>query len=133
MRALEVAVVLLLIIVNGLLAMSELAVASSRPAKLRSLADQKVNGARRALVLTTDPGRFLSTVQIGITLIGILAGAFSGATLGGRLTEILMGQGMPEGAARPLGYGIVIGLITYLSIVIGELVPKQLALRHPES
>jgi putative hemolysin len=79
-----------------------------------------------------DSGRFLSTVQIGITLVGILAGAFSGAALGDKLTQILLDQGMPEAGAEPLGYGIVIGLITYLSIVIGELVPKQLALRNPE-
>ena len=79
-----------------------------------------------------DPGRFLSTVQIGITLVGILAGAFSGAALGDRLTQILLDQGMPEGAAEPLGYGLVIGTITYLSIVVGELVPKHLALSNPE-
>ena len=84
-------------------------------------------------MLMEDSGRFLSTVQIGITLVGILAGAFSGAALGARLTDIFLAQGMPEGAAEPLGYGLVIGAITYLSIVIGELVPKQLALRNPET
>src|SRR5215211_8976795 len=90
-------------------------------------------GAKAALALAEEPGRFLSTVQIGITLVGILAGAFSGAALGQRLTEILVNSGMPAGAAEPLGYGVVIGLITYLSVVVGELVPKHLALRNAEA
>ncbi len=96
------------------------------------MAEQGRSGASTALTLMEDSGRFLSTVQIGITLVGILAGAFSGAALGDRLSQILMEQGIPEKAAEPLGFGIVISVITYLSIVIGELVPKQLALRHPE-
>jgi putative hemolysin len=132
MPYLEVAIVLLLIVLNGLLAMSELAVASSRAAKLRSLVDQNVKGARRALVLASNPGRFLSTVQIGITLIGILAGAFSGVTLGGRVSDWLLTFSLPENVAEPLGFGLVIGVITYLSLIIGELVPKQIALRSPE-
>jgi putative hemolysin len=132
MPYLEVTIVLLLIMLNGLLAMSELAVASSRAAKLRSLVDQNVNGARRALTLASNPGRFLSTVQIGITLIGILAGAFSGATLGSRVSDWLLTHGLSENVAEPLGIGLVIGVITYLSLIIGELVPKQIALRNPE-
>jgi putative hemolysin len=132
MPYLEVAIVLLLILLNGLLAMSELAVASSRAAKLRSMADRNVNGARRALVLASNPGRFLSTVQIGITLIGILAGAFSGATLGGRVSDLFLTLGLTENVAEPLGFGLVISVITYLSLIIGELVPKQIALRNPE-
>jgi putative hemolysin len=132
MPYLEVTIILLLILLNGLLAMSELAVASSRAAKLRSLVDQNVKGARRALVLASNPGRFLSTVQIGITLIGILAGAFSGATLGGRVSDWFLTFGLPENVAEPLGFGLVISVITYLSLIIGELVPKQIALRNPE-
>jgi putative hemolysin len=132
MPYIEVAVVLLLIFINGLLAMSELAIASSRAAKLRSLAEQDVKGARRALVLASNPGRFLSTVQIGITLIGILAGAFSGATLGGQVSGWFLMLGLTENVAEPLGFGLVISVITYLSLVIGELVPKQIALRNPE-
>ncbi|MGH6821241.1 MAG: hemolysin family protein, partial [Methylocella sp.] len=128
----EVILILILILLNGLLAMSELAVASSRAAKLRAMADRKVNGARRALALAADPGRFLSTVQIGITLIGILAGAFSGVTLGERVSGWLAILGMPARAAEPLGFGLVIGIITYLSLIVGELVPKQVALRNPE-
>jgi putative hemolysin len=129
---LELAIAFFLIALNGVFALSELAIVSARRPRLKAMAEQGRNGANTALDLMEDSGRFLSTVQIGITLVGILAGAFSGAALGGRLTEILQAQGVPEGAAQPLGYGIVIGLITYLSIVIGELVPKQLALRHPE-
>jgi putative hemolysin len=96
------------------------------------MAEQGVNGARRAVVLASDPGRFLSTVQIGITLIGILSGAVSGATLGLRLSEWLMALGLGESIAETLGYGAVIGSITYLSLIIGELVPKQIALTNPE-
>jgi putative hemolysin len=129
---LELAIAFFLIALNGVFALSELAIVSARRPRLKAMAEQGRSGAATALALMEDSGRFLSTVQIGITLVGILAGAFSGAALGDRLTGILLEQGMPEGAARPLGYGVVIGLITYLSIVIGELVPKQLALRHPE-
>lgn len=128
----ELLTVLLLTLINGLLAMSELAIASSRMPKLRTMAEQGVKGARRAMVLASDPGRFLSTVQIGITLIGIIAGAVSGATLGLRVSNFLLSVGLPETVAEPLGFGAVIGGITYLSLIIGELVPKQIALRNPE-
>lgn len=129
---LELLIALALVGLNGVFALSELALVSARRPRLMAMAEQGRAGAKTALSLMEDSGRFLSTVQIGITLVGILAGAFSGAALGRRLTEIFIAQGLPEGAAEPLGYGIVIGLITYLSIVIGELVPKQWALRHPE-
>ena len=132
MPYIEVTLIVLLIMLNGLLAMSELAIASSRTVKLRALVDQNVKGARRALVLASNPGRFLSTVQIGITLIGILAGAFSGAALGGRASDWLLTLGLTENLAEPLGFGLVIGVITYLSLIIGELVPTQIALRTPE-
>src|SRR5215210_8229884 len=89
-------------------------------------------GARRALALAEEPGRFLSTVQIGITLVGILAGAFSGAALSERLDSIFEGWGIPTRVAEPLAYVLVIGLITYLSVIVGELVPKHLALKNPE-
>jgi putative hemolysin len=129
---LELGIAVLLIGLNGLFALSELAIVSARKARLKAMADNGRAGASTALKLAEDPGRFLSTVQIGITLVGILAGAFSGAALGDRLTEILLGQGMPERAAEPLGYGLVISSITYLSVVVGELVPKHLALKSPE-
>jgi putative hemolysin len=129
---LDILFILILILINGVLAMSELAIVSARRSRLKALADRKVRGARRALRLAADPGRFLSTVQIGITLVGILAGAFSGATLGSRLAAWIAGLGAAPGLANALGFGLVVTVITYLSLVIGELVPKQLALRHAE-
>ncbi|WP_112663266.1 hemolysin family protein [Microvirga flavescens] len=129
---LELAIALVLVALNGVFALSELALVSSRRPRLKAMAEQGRSGAATALAVLEDSGRFLSTVQIGITLVGILAGAFSGAALGEKLTLILIDAGVPRGGAEPLGYGIVIGLITYLSIVVGELVPKQFALRDPE-
>lgn len=133
MLTVELIVVLLLTLLNGLLAMSELAIVSSRPVRLRQLIERDVVGSRRALALATDPGRFLSTVQIGITLVGVLSGAFSGATLGLRVTDWLMDLGVPDRAADVLGIGAVVVAITYLSLIIGELVPKRIALRNPEA
>src|SRR5215208_2490883 len=133
MLYIELAIVIVLILVNGLLALAELAIVSSRRARLKALIDSEVIGARRAVALASDPGRFLSTVQIGITLVGILSGAFSGATLGLRLSEWLEGQGFGPDASHALGVGIVVVIITYASLIIGELVPKQLALRDPEA
>jgi len=133
MLAIEIAIVAALILVNGVLAMSELAVVSSRPARLKTQQDAGSRGAGSALALLSNPGRFLSTVQIGITLVGVLSGAFSGATLGQRLTDTLMATGMPAGMASTIGVGGVVALITYASLIIGELVPKQIALRNPEA
>jgi len=128
---LELAIIFALIIVNGLLAMSELAIVSSRPARLKVLIARGVNGSHRALKLASDPGRFLSTVQTGITLVGIIAGAYSGATLGRRLSDWLVAQGLGAHIAEYVGFGLVVTLITYFSLIVGELVPKQLALRKP--
>jgi putative hemolysin len=133
MLALELGVIAILIVVNGLLAMSELAIVSSRPARLAALVEKGASGSRRALTLASDPGKFLSTVQIGITLVGVLSGAVSGATLGLRLTAWLVEIGVPQGAADILGVGAVVTLITYASLIVGELVPKQIALRDPEA
>lgn len=132
MLYIEIAIVVVLICVNGLLAMSELAIVSSRPARLKTMIDRNVRGAARALELGANPGKFLSTVQIGITLVGVLSGAFSGATLGDRLSKVLVESGMSTGLAHTLGVGIVVAVITYASLIIGELVPKQIALRDPE-
>ena len=129
----EIAIVAGLILLNGVFAMSELAVVSSSKHLLRTMAERGHPGASAAVQLAEDPGRFLSTVQIGITLIGIVAGAFSGATLGGTLAEFLFGIGVPGALASALGYGGVVAIITYLSVVVGELVPKQFALRQPEA
>ncbi len=113
--------------------MSELAVVSARPVRLKVMAEQGSRGARIAMQLAEDPGRFLSSVQIGITLVGILSGAFSGATLGTRFAGWLQEQGMPVRWSDALGVATVVVAITYLSLIIGELVPKQIALRAPES
>ncbi len=129
---LDVALILALIALNGLLAMSELAIVSSREARLKAMAKGGSKGAECALAVSADPGRFLSTVQIGITLIGILAGAYSGASLGGPVAERIELLGVEHDLAQNLGFGAVIVLTTYFSLVIGELVPKQFALRAPE-
>lgn len=129
----EIIIVIALTVLNGVLAMSELAVVSSRPVRLKVMAEQGNKGAATAIRLAEDPGRFLSTVQIGITLVGVLSGAFSGATLGTRFTAWLEAQGMSGNLAGWLGVGTVVVVITYLSLIIGELVPKQIALRAPET
>ena len=118
-----------LILLNGVFAMSELAIVSAKPARLRSARDKGRVGARVALQLAADPGKFLSTVQIGITLVGIIAGAYSGASLGGPVGERLAAMGVPAKWADDAGFATVIALTTYFSLVVGELVPKQLALR----
>jgi putative hemolysin len=128
----EILVILALIVLNGVLAMSELAIVSARPGRLKSL-EGKSRGARMALRLGEDPGKFLSTVQIGITAVGVLSGALSGATLGLRLEDWLIAQGVDADWAATLGVGGVVLAITYFSLIIGELVPKQLALRNPEA
>ena len=132
MLAAQIAIVAGLILLNGLLALSELAVVSARPARLKARQKEGRRGAKRALALAADPGRFLSTVQIGITLVGVLSGAFSGSTLGLRLAGVLAEAGVAAGLANTLGVGSVVAIITYFSLVIGELVPKQIALRDPE-
>ncbi|KQZ14226.1 MULTISPECIES: hemolysin family protein [unclassified Mesorhizobium] len=132
MLYIEIAIVVVLICVNGLLAMSELAIVSSRPARLKGMIDRGVRGAASALMLGSNPGKFLSSVQIGITLVGVLSGAFSGATLGDRLATALAAAGVSQRVADLLGVGIVVAVITYGSLIIGELVPKQIALRDPE-
>jgi putative hemolysin len=128
----DLAIILALVALNGLFAMSELAIVSSRKPRLEAMARSGRRGAGTALDLATDPGKFLSTVQIGITLIGILAGAYSGASLGGPVGERLALLGVPQGSSAEIGFALVIVLTTYASLIIGELVPKQFALRKPE-
>ena len=118
-----------LIVLNGVFAMSELAIVSARTSRLRAAAHQGSRAAKTALSLAADPGKFLSTVQIGITLIGIIAGAYSGASLGGPVGERLAALGVPAEYAGEIGFVAVIALTTYFSLVVGELVPKQIALR----
>jgi putative hemolysin len=128
----DVAIILALVALNGVFAMSELAIVSARKPRLEAMARRGKRGARIALALGADPGRFLSTVQIGITLIGIIAGAYSGASLGGPTGERIARLGIDPETAQAIGFAIVIGITTFLSLVIGELVPKQFALRAPE-
>ncbi|MGK6353629.1 hemolysin family protein [Sphingomonas sp. DT-207] len=127
----DVAIILVLIAINGLFSMSELAIVSARPARLEGMARTN-RGAAMAIRLASDPGKFLSTVQIGITLIGIVSGAYSGASLGEPVAQRLAGLGIGAELAYTLGLTLVIGVTTYASLVIGELVPKQFALRSPE-
>ena len=128
----DVLVIAGLILLNGLFAMSELAIVSARPARLKLAADRGSSAAKVAQALAADPGKFLSTVQIGITLVGIIAGAYSGASLGGPTGERLEALGVPARFADDAGFAVVIALTTYASLIAGELVPKQIALRSPE-
>jgi putative hemolysin len=128
----DVVIILALIVLNALLAMSEMAIVSSREARLKAMARNGSSGAQCALDLSADPGRFLSTVQTGITLIAVLAGAYSGASLGEPTAQRLQLLGLEPDTAQKVGFGVVIVLVTYVSLVVGELVPKQLALRSPE-
>jgi len=129
---LDVILILALVALNGVLSMSELAIVSAREARLKAMVKAGSSGARYALDLAAEPGRFLSTVQTGITLIGILAGAYSGASLGAPVGQRLALLGIDPETAKSLGFGLVIVLTTFASLVIGELVPKQFALRNPE-
>lgn len=129
---LDAAIIMALIALNGVFAMSELAIVSARTTKLKAMAEQGNRGAAMAIQLAADPGKFLSTVQIGITLIGIINGAYSGATLSTPVEERLAALGMSSDMASTMGFGLVIGFTTYFSLVIGELVPKQFALVAPE-
>jgi len=128
----DVVIILALVILNGVLSMSELAIVSSREARLKAMAKSGSSGAQCALSLAANPGRFLSTVQIGITLVGIIAGAYSGATLGKPVGEHIAQFGVDAETAETVGFAIVIVLTTFASLVIGEIVPKQFALRSPE-
>jgi putative hemolysin len=134
MLAIAIAVVLLLVVLNGVFAMTELAVVSSRKSKLQSRAERGDRGARAALKLAEEPTHFLSAVQVGITLIGILAGAYGQAAIAGELNHILE-RSVPAIApwSEAIATGIVVVLITYVSLIVGELVPKRLALIFPEA
>lgn len=131
--AFEILAVFALILLNGFLAMSELALVSSRRARLDQLAAHGNRGAKTAAGLLDDPTRFLSTVQVGITLVGILAGAISGATLGRHLAKVLVSAGLTATTADTLAITSVVLVITYLSLIVGELVPKRLAMANPEA
>ncbi|MGZ3199568.1 MAG: hemolysin family protein [Croceibacterium sp.] len=125
----DLAILAGLILINGVFSMSELAIVSARTAKLRMAADKGSRGAKTALTLAGDPGKFLATVQIGITLVAVIAGAFSGATLGAPVADRLAALGLAPDTAHDVGLTLVIGLTTFFTLVVGELVPKQIALR----
>lgn len=129
----DVFIILALVALNGVFAMSELALVSSRKPRLQAAYKGGKSAAGVALRLAENPGKFLSTVQIGITLIGIIAGAYSGASLGQPVGQRLERLGVDDDIALSLGFALVIGLTTYASLIIGELVPKQIALRSPEA
>jgi len=125
----DLAILAGLILINGVFSMSELAIVSARTAKLRMAADKGSGGAKTALALAGDPGKFLATVQIGITLVAVIAGAFSGATLGEPVAQRLGALGLEAETAHSVALALVIGLTTFFTLVVGELVPKQIALR----
>jgi len=130
--AFEIVIIILLLVVNGVFAMAEIAVVSARKTRLRRMADQGSAKARIALELAESPNRFLSTVQIGITLVGVFAGAFGGATLAAKLAVPIGQSSLLAPYADKIAFGIVVAVITYFSLVIGELVPKRFGLSNPE-
>jgi len=131
--AAEIAVIIALLIVNGIFAMSELAVVTSKRIRLEHRAEEGDEGARAALRLAKDPTGFLSTVQVGITLVGVFAGAFGGATLSARLAVPMAHLPYIGVYAETIAFVLVVAGITYLSLIIGELVPKRIALSNPET
>ena len=130
---LEISIVFVLLVANGLCAMTEIAIVSSRKGLLRTMADKGNSGSRKALALSESPNRFLSTVQIGITLVGIIAGAMGSGNIATSLAEIIVPLPFIGQYARTVALGIVISILTYLSLVVGELVPKRLAMKFPEA
>jgi putative hemolysin len=128
----EIFILIVLFLVNGLFSLSEMAVISARKVRLQQRAEEGSKGAKTALNLGLQPTRFLSTVQIGITLIGILSGAFGGATIAESLTAYIARFPAVQPYSEAIAVGIVVTVITYFSLVIGELVPKRLALSNPE-
>ncbi len=133
MLVLQLSIILLLILLNGFFAMAEIALVSARPARLRPLADNGNAGAQAALELKADPSRLLATVQIGITVIAVLSGTFGEATLGDRLQQALAGgSGFAARYAHAIAMAVVVAGISYVSLILGELAPKRLALLRPE-
>jgi putative hemolysin len=128
----ELLILFLLLLANGVFAMAEIAVVSARKARLKQMADEGDERATAALAIANEPTRFLSTVQVGITLIGILAGTYGGATLSERLTPVIAGVPVLAAYAHPIAVGLVVIGITLCSVIIGELVPKRLGLINPE-
>jgi putative hemolysin len=133
MAALEIIVVAVLILLNGYLAMCELAIVSSRRSHLERLAESGHAGARAALILASDPARFLAVLQIGITTVAVLTGTFSGATLAHRLDDWLDLLPAIAPYSKPVAFALIVISVAFLSLLFGELVPKQIALKNPEA
>jgi putative hemolysin len=133
MLSFEIFVILALTLLNGFFSMSEMAIVSARRVRLEAMAENGHLGALKALDLSRDPSSFLSSVQIGITLVGVISGAFGTATLGLKLGDYLESLKWFGTYAEPLAYATVVMIITFLSIVLGELVPKRIALAYPET
>ena len=135
----NIIILLVLILLNGFFAMSEMSVVSARRQRLQALVVRRkqsgapVTGAETALHLNREPGRFLSVVQIGITLVGVFAGAFGGATLAEPMGEAISGWPLVGPYAEPVAFAVIVVIITYLSLILGELVPKRIALSNPEA
>ncbi|MFC0808420.1 hemolysin family protein [Ensifer sp. P24N7] len=128
----ELLVIFILLLINAFFALSEMAIVSASRPLLRQMVKQGNRRAEAALTLAEDPGKFLSTVQVGITLVGILAGAYGGATIAAKIAPFLNDIGWISPYGDTVAVALVVTLITFLSVVIGELIPKQLALRNPE-
>ena len=128
----EILIIVILILLNGAFAMSEMALVSARKSNLEMQARQGSKGARKALKLAKDPDRFLSTVQIGITLIGILTGIYSGDTLAARFGTSLATLGIPVRTATVIAQVAIVIVVTYLTIIFGELVPKRIGMNAAE-
>jgi putative hemolysin len=133
MSSSEVLVILLLTLLNGFFALSEMALVSAKRSRLQTFAEQGRTGAKSAIALLEDPTTLLSAIQIGITLITIFTGLYSGATFAAPLAGTLVGYGVPPRYAEEIAYGIVVLIITFVSLIIGELVPKRVALLHAET
>ena len=128
----EIFIIFILLVINGLFSMSEIAVVSVRKVRLQKRADDGNLGAKAAIEISESPDRFLSTVQIGITLVGVLSGAFGGAALAVHLVPFIEKISIFADYSQEVSFGIVVIVITYFSLVIGELVPKRIALNSPE-
>lgn len=124
----DILIIIALILLNGVFSMSEIALVSARKSKLSAEARKGNRGAKTALRLIENPDRFLSTVQIGITLIGILTGLFSGAAFAAQLGDRFSDLGLPDATAHRLAQILIVAVVTYLSIVIGELIPKRIGI-----
>lgn len=129
----DVLILLLLILVNGFFALSEMALVAAKRARLQTAAEQGKAGAKSALALMEDPTALLSSIQIGITLIGLITGIYSAASFAGPLADIFVGLGVPAEYAEEVAYVVVVLLVTFVSLTLGELVPKRVALLHAES